>query len=119
MDRFVEIVDVDAVLPFSDVVINGIKASTEEWKKNNIYPNKGMVAAVIGNGMSANGEIMILQLLDDFFAVIFPYGVKNISHTEFWERLPQNLILKEDKENRNDSAFTNSCMHSLNRMKWM
>lgn len=119
MEKFVEITDVNAVLPFSDVVIDGVQASTNEWKKDNIYPNKGMVARVMGNGISADGEILILQLLDDFFAVILSYGVKNISQAEFWKRLPQNLILKEDKDKRNDSAFVNSCMQSLNRMKWM
>lgn len=119
MEKFVEITDVNAVLPFSDVVIDGVQASTNEWKKDNIYPNKGMVAQVIGNGISADGEILILQLLDDFFAVILSCGVKNISQAEFWKRLPQNLILKEDKDKRNDSAFVNSCMQSLNRMKWM
>lgn len=117
MERFVEIIDVDAVLPFSDVIIDGVKASTDDWKKYHIYPNKGMVAQVIGKGMSADGEILILQLLDDFFAVISPSGVKNISEAEFWKRLPQNLVLKEDSEKRNDSAFVNYNMRLLNRIK--
>ncbi len=113
MDRFVEIINRDAVIACSDAIINGVSASSNEWGKHNMYPNNGVVAAVIGEGFVREGKILMLQCLDDWFVPILPHGVRDIPKSEFLERLPQNLIVGKDVDGKNESAVVDSIMKTI------
>ena len=76
MTQFVEIVDSEVCESFTNLVLEGVHASTVEWRKHNFWPNNGVVGAVVGDGYSANGHIKVIQALPDIYFPLGSAGVK-------------------------------------------
>ena len=116
MIKFVEIINENACQPFTSAVINRIPACSNEWKKHNFYPRKGIVGAVIAEGHMHCGEVLVIEVLKNVFIPILPNGVKSITETEFLNKVNNNSILGKDTENKNRSAFVDQAMKDIDKM---
>lgn len=116
MIKYVEIINENACQPFTSAVINGIPACSDEWKKHNFYPRKGIVGAVIADGQMHCGAVLVIEVLKNVFIPILPNGVKSITETEFLNKVNNNSILGKDTENKNRSAFVDQAMKDIDKM---
>ncbi len=116
MSNFVEIIDKNACQPSSNMIIDGIKANSEEWKKHNFYPQVGIVGVVLGEGQMYVGTVLIIQVWDNLIIPITPRGVRYITETEFNKRLSKNLEIGLDRNNENDDSIFNQLMNDVDKM---
>ena len=63
MTKYVEIINEDACQPYTGASINGIPACSDEWKKYNFYPKKGIVGVVIAEGQMHFGKVLIIRTI--------------------------------------------------------
>lgn len=113
MRKFVEIVDSNECKVMSNLVVNGIKGNSEEWVKYNFFPNNGVVAAVLGERMTYDGQILVVQPLPGIIVPIGPLGVNYITENEFNIRLQDNKTLGQDLDGKNETARIDEMVNSI------
>lgn len=116
METFVEIINKNACQPSSGLVIDGIEANSNEWKKHNFYPQNGIVGVVLGEGQMFSGTILIIQVWDKLIVPIEPSGVRYITETEFNKRIGKNLEIGLDRNNENKNSHHKQIMNDLEKM---
>lgn len=114
MPQFVEITNYNAVRSHTNLILNGVKASSEEWTKHNFYPNNGVVGLVLTDeAMGPEGKMFVIQCDNSLFVPVLPTGIRYITESEFRRRLPNNATVGKDTENRNASSAVNDIMNSM------
>ena len=116
MSQFVEIINSDLCESFTNLVLDGIPASTKEWSKHNFWPNNGVVGIVVGDGHSANGPIIVIQAMTNIFIPILPSGVKSITEYEFRQKVQNNSKIGLDINQKNKTAERDELLKSMNNM---
>lgn len=117
MDRFVKIINTSKVRSNTNLVVAGISVNQSEWNKYQFYPNEGVVGLVVGEAQCYEGLIYLVQCDNRIIVPILPSGIRDITLSEFRERLPQNKIVGKATEQQMNSKFNvDEVMDSLNKM---
>jgi len=96
MDRFVEIVDSNAVRDVSMVgspEYRKYATTRQEWAKQNFYPKNGVVGQVMGEAQAREGLLYLVQVSNNIMVAIRPNGIRDISFAEANRRYSQNMII--------------------------
>lgn len=117
MQKFVEIIDSNAVRGFTTLQLNGVNAGSREWAKHDFYPNKGVVGLLLTDeAMGPEGAICVIQCDTNIFVPVLPKGIKYITEIEFRRRLPNNKTIGKDVAGKNADSATNDIMNYLDSM---
>ena len=96
MDRFVEIVDENAVRDVNIVgtpELNNFATTREEWAEQNFCPKNGVVGQVMGEAQAREGLLYLVQVSDSIMIAIRPNGIRDISFSEANRRYPLNMVI--------------------------
>ena len=116
MEKFVEIISVEECYFSTNLVVGGVKATSEEWEKHHFCPANGIVGFVLGEGMAYDGPMIALEVLPNIIVPIRPDGIKYISEVEFERRWRDNSIIGNDLTGKkNQKARMNEMIASLNK----
>ena len=116
MTKYVEIINEDACQPYTGASINGIPACSDEWKKYNFYPKKGIVGVGIAEGQMHFGKVLIIEVLENVFIPILPNGVRSITESEFLSKVDNNKNLGIDTNDKNRNARIDQAMRDIDKM---
>ena len=117
MQKFVEIIDSNAVRGFTSLQLNGVNAGSKEWVKHNFYPNNGVVGVLLTDeAMGPEGTMCVIQCDTTIFVPVLPKGVKYITESEFRRKLHNNRTLGKDVDGKNARSASNDIMNYLDSM---
>lgn len=117
MSQFVEIVNLAKVRSNSNLVVSGLEANQNGWKKYSFYPNKGVVGQIMGEAQCAEGIIYLVQCHEHILVPVLPQGLSEISYEEFKRRLPNNLVVGKASDCQQNSNFNvDEAMDALGKM---
>lgn len=113
MDRYFEIVDCDKVRGGSNLIIGGVAAGYDEWKKHNFLPRKGVVGHLLGEGCVYEGTIYILECAPEILVPILPDGVKEVSSWVFDSKWQENMDKGRSSQKEIEKAKSDEIVSSM------
>ena len=83
MEHFYKIIDTSMIRGHLGLVIDGIPANWEEWKKHSFLPRAGIVGSLVAEGYVREGLIYILDCAPGIVVPVLFVGLQEISQLEF------------------------------------
>lgn len=94
---YVEVIDSSCVREGKSN-IPGVATNGSEWNKYHFFPNNGVVGQVMGEAISAEGKLLLVQCLTNVAFLILPKGVRIISKDEAQRKYSQNKTIGYESE---------------------
>ena len=113
MDKYFEIVDCDKVRGGSNLVVGGVTAGYDEWKKHNFLPKEGIVGHLLGEGRTFEGPIYILECAPEILVPILPDGVKEVPSRVFDSRWRENMDKGRASQKEIEKAKSDEIVSSM------